>query len=144
MSRVALDVPPELLLTAAVILPLGSIALVYTLKLLGRLVPLKKNIFSSPTDGLDPVPYVHSGQRSWKHWLLALLAGAQAAVWAVFAIWTGVAGKSNTWEWAVGYGLVSLGWVSWSRWSCQSWRVRGMRLDGLAGSPDRAGGERRG
>ncbi len=112
MSRVALDVPPELLLGAAVILPLGSITLVYTLKTLGYLVPLKKNVFNSPTDGLDPVPYVHSGHRSWKHALLTILAGAQAAVWAVYSIKTGVQGGSGVWQWAVGMGLVSLGWVS--------------------------------
>lgn len=112
MSRVALDVPPELLLGAAVVLPLGSIALVYALSLVGYLFPLKLNPFRSPTDGLDPVPYVHSGHRSWKHWLLALLAAAQAVGWAVYSIKTGITGGTKTWEWAVGFALVSVGWVS--------------------------------
>jgi len=112
MSRVALDVPTEVLLAGAAIIPTVSILFVYLLKVLGYLVPLKRNVFSSPTDGLDPVPYIHSGQRTWKHCLLAFLAAAQAAAWAFYSVWTGVSGRSDTWQWAVGFALVSVGWVS--------------------------------
>lgn len=112
MSRVALDLPPELLLAGAALLPLASIAWAYLLELVHRVVPPDRNPFTYPNGGNGPVPYVHSGRRTWKHWLLAVVAGAQAAVWAVYSVKNGVQGGTKEWEWAVGMGLVAAGWVS--------------------------------
>lgn len=114
-SRVALDVPPAWLLGVVAVLPLATIAFVYTLSLLGRVVPLKRNIFSSPTEGLDPIPYVPSGKRGWKAWALTVLGLTHAVIWAVLSIRSGVLLDGSQWKWPVAMALVSIGWVSPSR-----------------------------
>ena len=110
MSRVALDFPPEAVLAGAALLPLASIGFVHALRALAYLFPLEHNVFRRPSNGLHE--HVASGQRSWRHWLLALLAGVQAAVWAAYSIKTGVIGGSHLWRLAVECALVSIGWVS--------------------------------
>lgn len=112
MSRVALDLPSDWLLGAAAILPLTSILVVYGLHVLGKVVHLKRNVFRSPNDGLDPISYIHSGKRTWKQCTLALLAAAEAVGWAVFSVRTGINGGDDSVRNAVGMGMVSLGWVS--------------------------------
>lgn len=112
LSRVALDLPAWLLLGCVSLVPLASIAFVYTLSVLGYLIPLKRNIFASPTDGLDPIPYVQSGKRGWKAWALAVLGLTHAVIWAVLSIESGVHLNGGDWKWPVAMGLTSLGWVS--------------------------------